>query len=571
MKEELILKLEELLKEDASEDTISRANEIKNDYLKACDVVTQEQLQKFLEDGGNSDDFEPKKDPLDSRFNELLVIFADRDQKQKKVLQSETTAKLKAKEEIIAAIEKLIAEEANIGKAFHAFKELQTKWNEIGNVSSKEYKNLQSAYHRHSHNFYYNMKLSKDLRELDFKRNLEQRTQLLTKIESLLPMESIRGIERMIALYRMEWSELGPTPPETIEPLRTKYRELIGQVYQKIRSFYQERQKDEEVHLEAKKKLLERAKAIADESFDNAKQWQTMTETLNHILEEWKKIGFGPRAENEKVWEDLRAAMNAFYNKKRDFFAGMKKVQKEGRDKKTAIIEKAEKIANTAHETFEEATKEILNLQQEWKTAGHVEQWEENKLWKRFREACDKFFVAKREKFSERDNEQQKNLELKEELVKKVEAFVPSGKTDEDLATLRSFSDEWKAISHVPFKEKQKIWEKFKNALDAKYDKLKLESSQKHLLKFKNSVESLSNSEDSGTLLRKEQNLIKDKISKLQQTINQYENNLGFFRNSKNMGGLLAEVESNLARAHEEMDMLKKKLKMFNEAPAAKS
>lgn len=204
MKEELILKLEELLKEDASEDTITRANEIKNDYLKACETVTQDQLQKFLEDGGNSDDFEPKKDPLDTRFNELLVIFADRDHKQKKVLQSEISGKLKAKEEIVAAIEKLIAEEANIGKAFHAFKELQTKWNEIGNVSSKEYKNLQSIYHRHSHNFYYNMKLSKDLRELDFKRNLEQRTQLLTKIESLLPMESIRGIERMITLYRME-------------------------------------------------------------------------------------------------------------------------------------------------------------------------------------------------------------------------------------------------------------------------------------------------------------------------------------------------------------------------------
>ena len=567
MKEELILKLEELLKEDASDDTITRANEIKNDYLKACETVTQDQLQKFLEDGGNSDDFEPKKDPLDTRFNELLVIFADRDLKQKKVLQSETSSKLKAKVEIVSKIEKLITEEGNIGKAFHAFKELQTKWNEIGNVSSKEYKNLQSIYHRHSHNFYYNMKLSKDLRELDFKRNLEQRTQLLTKIESLLPMESIRGIERMITLYRMEWSELGPTPPETIEPLRTKYRELIGQVYQKVRAFYQERQKDEEVHIEAKRKLLEKAKGIAAETFENGKQYQAMTETLNNLLEDWKKIGFGPKAENEKVWQELRSAMNTFYNKKRDFFAGIKKVQKEGRDKKTAIIEKVEKIAASAHDSFEDATKEILNLQQEWKTAGHVDQWEENKLWKRFREACDKFFIAKREKYAERDNEQLKNLQLKEDLVKKVEAFEPTSSTEDDLASLRSFSEEWKNISFVPFKEKQRIWEKFKNVLDSKYDKLKLESSQKHMLKFKNSVDSLSSSEDSGTMLRKEQSIIKDKINKLQQTINQYENNLGFFRNSKNMGGLLAEVESNLANAHEEMDMLKKKLKMFNEAP----
>jgi hypothetical protein len=564
MKEELILKLEELLKEDVSDEIISRADEIKNDYLKACETIHQDQLQKFLEDGGNSDDFEPRKDPLDTRFNELLVIFSDRESKFRKVLQSEVKDKLKGKEDIIAAMEKLIAEETNIGKAFHAFKELQTKWNEIGNVPSKDYKNLQSVYHRHSHNFYYNMKLSKDLRELDFKRNLEQRTQLLSKIESLLQMESIKGIERMISLYRMEWSELGPTPPETIEPLRTKYRELLGQVFQKIRGFYQERQKEEEVHIEAKKKLLERAKGIADENFDNPKQWQTMTETMNKIMEEWKTIGFGPRQENEKVWEDFRALMNTFYNKKRDYFAGLKKVQKEGRDKKIAIIEKAEKIAEIAHETFEEPTKQILQLQNDWKTAGHIEQWEENKLWKRFREACDKFFASKREKFSERDNEQAKNLQLKEELIKKVEAFAPSGKTDDDLKTLRSFSDEWKTIQHVPFKEKQKIWERFKTALDSKYDQLKIESKERHLLKFKNSVESLSNSEDSGHIIRKEQNLIKDKISKLQQTINQYENNLGFFRSSKGMAGLLTEVESNLKNAKEEMDLLKKKLKMFN-------
>ena len=566
MKEELILKLEALQKEEVSDEIISRADEIKNEYLKACETIQQEQLQKFIEDGGKSDDFEPKKDPLDTRFNELMVIFSDRETKFRKVLQSEVKGKLKAKEEIVNAIEKLIAEESNIGKAFHSFKDLQSKWNEIGNVPSKEYKNLQSIYHRHSHNFYYNMKLSKELRELDFKRNLEQRTQLLTKIESLLPMDSIKGIERMSTLYRMEWSELGPTPPETVEPLRTKYRELIGQVFQKVRAFYQEQQKEEVVHLEAKKKLLERAKAIADDNFENHKQWQSMTETLNKLLEEWKTIGFGPRKENEKVWEDLRACLNTFYNKKRDFFAEIKKGHKEGRDKKIAIIEKAEKIAETVYESFEDPTKQILQLQNDWKTAGHVEQWEENKLWKRFREACDKFFVAKREKFSSRDNEQLKNLELKEELTKKVEAFTPTGKTDDDLESLKSFSDEWKQIQHVPFKEKQRIWEKFKNTLDSKYDLLKLENNQRHLLKFKNSVESLSSSEDSSHILRKEQNLIKDKINKLQHTINQYENNLGFFRNSKNMAGLLTEVESNLSSAKNEMELLKKKLKMFAEA-----
>ena len=564
MKEELIQRLEAFLKEDVSDEILSRADEIKNEYLKACEDTLREQQQAFIAEGGNLDDFEPRKDPLDTRFNELLLIFTDRESKFKKIQANEVQSKLKEKEAIVAQLEKLIAEETNIGKAFNAFKELQTKWNEIGNVPSRDYKNLQSIYHRHAHNFYYNMKLSKDLRELDFKRNYEQRTQLLTKIESLIPMDSIKGIERMINLYRMEWSELGPTAPETVEPLRTRYRELIGQVYQKIRAFYQDRQKEESVNLEAKQKIRERAKAIAEENFENAKQWQTMSETLDRMFEEWKKIGYGPKGDNEKVWEDFRAALNTFYNRRRDFFAGLKKTFKDHRDKKMAIITKAEEIANAAHEHFEEPTKQILQLQNDWKNAGHIEQWEENKLWKRFRDACDKFFNAKRERFSERDAEQAKNLQLKEELIQRVEAFTPTGKANDDIAALKGFSEEWKTIQHVPFKEKQKIWERFKKALDAKYDQLKLEAKEMHLLKFKNSVESLSQSEDSGNILRKEKNAIREKINKLQATIAQYENNLGFFRNSKNMGGLLTEVESNLSRAKEEMELLQKKLKMFN-------
>jgi predicted DNA-binding protein YlxM (UPF0122 family) len=566
MKEELIQQLEDLLKEDVSTETLTRADEIKNQYLRACEEINNELLQTFLAEGGLADAFEAKKDPRDSRFNELLHIFVDRDVKFRKVQANEIQNKLKEKEQVIADLEKLIAEETNIGKAFQAFKELQTRWNEIGNVPSREYKNLQSIYHRHAHNFYYNMKLSKDLRELDFKRNFEQRSQLLVKIESLLPMENVRGIERMINLYRMEWSELGPTAPETVEPLRTRYRELIGQVYQKIRAYHQEKQKEEETHLVTKKNILERAKGIAAENFDTPKQWQTMTDTLNKLFEEWKATGFGPKSENEKVWEEFRGALNEFYKKKRDFFGDLKKSHKENRDKKVAIIAKAEEISKQAYESFEEPTKQILQLQSDWKSAGHIEQWEENKLWKRFREACDAFFNLKREKFASRDQEQVKNLELKEELVKRVEAFQPSGNSQEDVQSLRAFSDEWKTIQHVPIKDKQRIWEKFKKALDNCYDNLKLESNQRHLLKFKSNVDSLHQSDDSGNILRKEKNAIRDKINKLQAMINQYENNLGFFRNSKNMAPLLTEVESNLSRAKEEMEMLRQKLKMFTEA-----
>ena len=567
-KEELIAKLEELQKEELVAEVFTKADDLKNEYLRACEQLTHDQLQSFIAEGGNADDFEAKKDPLDSRFNELLLILSDRESKYKQVKREEVGGIIKAKEEIIAQLEKLIAEEVNIGKAFQQFKELQTKWNESGNVPNREYKNLQSIYHRHVHNFYYNMKLSKDLRELDFKRNLEHRTQLLSKIESLLQLESIKGIERMINLYRMEWSELGPTPAETIELLRVKYRELIGQVYQKIREFYQIRQKEESINLQLKQELLSQAQGIAAEQFDTMKQWQSMTERLTQLLEHWKKIGFGPKRENDKIWNEFRTALNTFYANKRNFFGELKKKFKANKDRKVAIIEKTEAIVATPPENWDDATKKILQLQKDWKEAGHLEQWEENRLWKRFREACDKFFEGKRAIVSTRDGEQLNNLKKKEELVERLEAFKPSGNVEEDLKALREFSNEYKSIDHVPFREKQKIWERYKTALDAKYDSLKLEASQMHLLKFRNNVEMLSQSEDSGNILRKEKSAIKEKINKLHATISQYENNLGFFRNSKNMEGLLTEVESNLQRAKDEMLLLQKKLKMFADMPA---
>ena len=569
MKQAIIDQLEVLIKEDQTDELFSKAEELGSEYLKACDQNNHELLDKFIAEGGNAAEFEAPKDPLDSHFNELIHILNDREKKFKKQHAKEVEEKLVAKQQVVTDLEKLVAEETNIGRAFQQFKELQSKWNDIGNVPMKEYKNVQSAYHRHVHNFYYNMKLSKDLKELDFKRNLEHRTALLSKIESLNQMESIKGVERLLNLYRMEWSELGPTAPETIEPLRTRYRELIAQALQRIREFYRSRQEDEKVHLEQKKVLLERVQAISADNFENARQWQTMTETIEKILDDWKKIGYAPKGDNDKVWHDLRSAINQFYSKKRAFFGELKKSYKENKEKKVAIVSKAEAISNATHETWDEPTQQLIQLQRDWKEAGHIDYGDENKLWKKFREACDKFFNAKNDFIKTRDADQYKNLELKEELIKRLESYQLSGKAEEDLKVLRDFSAEWKDIPHVPFKEKERIYTKYKKALDAKYDSLKLESGQMHLLKFKNNVDMLAGSDHSGKLISKERSIIKDRIQKLQGTINQYENNMGFFTHSKNMGGLLKEVEENLAKAKEEMELLKKKLKMLTEAKPA--
>jgi hypothetical protein len=564
MKEEIVAKLEDLIKEEISDEVFLKADEIKNEFLLASQHAEHEIHEKMLADGNGAEEA-PQKDPLDGRFNELMHILDDRARKFKKLKKEEVVSKMAAKEAVIDELQKLISGETNIGKAFNEFKALQQRWNEIGNIPNRSYKNLQAAYHRHVHNFYYNMKLSKDLRDLDLKRNLEFRLQLLSKIESLLAMDSVKGMERMLGLYRMEWSELGPTVIEKTDELRTQYRELISKVLQKIRDHYQERQQYESENLQIKNGLLEKLRALGEESLDSPRKWQKTADQVNDLVKEWKNTGYVSKQENEKIWNEFKKALSGFHSSRRQYFSGLKKEYRQHKETKLDIISKADEIASKTYEEWEVPTRNLVQLQKQWKDAGHVDNWDEHKLWKKFREACDKFFNAKRDFFAEMDKALEVNLEKKEELLKRLEAFAPSGHADEDVKALREFSLEWKSIPHVPFKDKQRIYEQYKKTLDAKYDSLKLEASQVHLIKFKNNVELLAHSQDASHLLQKERMLLQDRVKKLQSTITQYENNLGFFTNSKNMGGLLKEVEGNLDKARAELDLLKKKLKVFSE------
>lgn len=563
MKEEIIKRLEELTREEMSEETFLKADEIKNEFLLACQHADHALHENILSENHTGEENLPSKDPLDGRFNELIHILDDRERKYKKLRKDEVVQKLQAKEAVVEELQKLISEETNIGKAFNEFKSLQQRWNEIGNIPMRNYKNLQAAYHRHVHNFYYNMKLSKDLRDLDLKRNLEFRLQLLSKIESLLAMDSVKGMERMLGLYRMEWSELGPTVIEKTDELRSQYRELISKVLQKIRDHYQVRQKSEFENLDIKKGLLEKLVKVTEEEIDTPRQWQKISEVVNNLVAEWKKTGYVPRQDNERIWGEFKKALTSFHGRKRAYFSGLKKEYKQHKEAKIDMIRKAEELASATHEDWDSPTKDLIQIQKQWKDAGPVDSWDEHKLWKKFRDSCDKFFNAKRDYFAELDKSLEVNLEKKEELLNRMEAFAPTGKAEEDIRTLKDFSQEWKAIPHVPFKDKQRIYDRYKKILDAKYDALKLDSSQLHLIKFRNNVEMLAHAQDSSHLLQKEKLLLQDRIRKLQSTISQYENNLGFFSNSKNMGGLLTEVESNLNKARSELDLLKKKLKMF--------
>jgi hypothetical protein len=568
IKEGLIKQLEEFSQQEVSDNVIRKVEEVRNEFEYEISENHNQLLESFLAGGGHSSEFNPVKDPLDGRFKELINVLDLRFKKFKKNRKEDHKGGLKAKEEIIDKLNRLISEEENIGRAFSEFKSLQQQWNDIGNVPSAAYKNLLSIYHRHVHNFYYSMKLSRDLRDLDLKKNLEFRLSVLERMNALLSIDSIRIVEATLEKLHIEWSELGPTSRDTIEDMRARFREAFVKVTDKIKAHYQGRQDEEVRRVQVKKRLIEDMIAMSQKEISSPMGWQRQTEAVVEKITEWRKSGYISRKQSEELWKQFKAALNVFYLNKKNFFGDLKKGNKELKEKKKATCEKAESFATRTD--WDIATKEIIQLQRGWMNERRLEKREEDRMFKRFRAACDVFFEAKKEQFKEREEQFVKNLELKEAFIIRLKEFQSGDNVADNLKALKDFQTEWSQIGHVPMKDKDAISKKYHEALDKKYDEMRINQADLFLMKFRNKIEQLAGHSNGEELLRKERMHIADQGKKLEGTIKQYENNLGFFKNAKSAGSLLGDVEENLRKAKEEHDLVKKKLKIFSEVTAAK-
>ncbi len=567
MKDDLIKQLEEFVQEDVSDNLIRKVEEVRNEFEYEINENHNQLLESFLAGGGHTSEFVPAKDPLDGRYKELINVLDERIRKFKKDRKVGQRDVLKLKEDVIDKLNHLISEEENIGRAFSEFKSLQDQWNELGNIPGMTYKNLLSIYHRHVHNFYYSMKLSKDLRDLDLKRNLEFRNAVLDKMNALLSVDSIRTVESQLEKLRIEWSELGPTSRETIEGLRSRFRDAFVAVTDKIKAHYLGRQDEENKRIQAKKQLIEDMIAMSQKEVESPKGWQYQTEAVVEKITAWRKSGYIPRKESDALWKEFKAALNEFYLKKKNFFGNLKQGNKDLKEKKKAFCEKAESYATRTD--WDVATKEIIQLQRQWMDERRLERKEEDRMFKKFRAACDVFFEARENQFKERNAQYVKNLELKEAFIVRLMEFKPSDNIADNLKTLKDFQTEWIEIGHVPIKNKDAVFKKYHDALDKKYDEMRINQADLFLMKFRNKIEQLANHSNGEELLMKERRFIADQGKKLEAVIKQYENNLGFFKNAKSAGSLLGDVEENLRKAKEDHEIIKKKLKIFSEVTAS--
>ncbi|QQS31337.1 MAG: DUF349 domain-containing protein [Sphingobacteriales bacterium] len=586
MKETAIARLEQLIQDNNPQVLRSQYKTIRNDFntakrnliaqmrevfetewkerLKDNEVTAEAQQTEISAEAPEKPKFDPPTDPLDDQFEDLLKQAETIVAEYEKQLAAGREQKLAEKKQILENLTQLAHSvgATGIGETFKQFNALQDSWKSLGNIDDPRYKDMQLNHSYQVDLFYHNVNLMKEMRELDFKLNLERKNIILDKMQQLTGLDSIPEIEALVKELQHEWKGIGPVANEVKDEVNQKYREVIDAVYSKIRTHYGERKLNLQENLLAKKNLIEQIEALLQTDLTGLKNLQDKTEQVIGVQEAWKKIG--PSEQNEELWHTFRETCDKFFEAKQLFFKSIDQEREKNKLQKIALCEKAEALQHD-HD-WKHTTDTLVNLQKEWKEVGPAKPSEERKLWDRFRSACDRFFEAKKEHFSSRGNSEQENLEKKLALIAKVEAYEFVEDRDENFRMLQEIGKEWKEIGFVPIKEKERLQKTFSAALDEKYEKLKLGREQRIAMKFKSRVESLAHSGNVDNAVKSEQQAIKNRITELQNDIAQYENNLGFFTNAKPDNPLLKEVRNKIEKLKNEVDDLKHKLKMLTQA-----
>lgn len=562
MKTELINKLEELLTKDAGE-VAHDVRALQKEYQKQWTIEFENAKLAFVQEGGKAADFEYPKQQDDLRFEELLEKFISLKKESDAKAASEQARNLIIKQEIIAKIKDLSHLSENVGAAIKKLQELQTEWKESGAVSSHKYKEVQAEYSKAIEEFYYNLKIYRDLQEHDLKKNFENKTILIEKLKALAGLENIKETERLIKVYRNEWEELGPVPNAKWEALKAEYKSALDEIYAKVKGFYHAAEEKKEINLQDKLAIIEKVKEVLT-TLENSGpgKWNGATETILALQNQWKSVGRTTEKDNEKVWGEFRSLCDNFFERKKAFFAGLNEKFAAARKIKAELIAKAEE---TQHSTdWQKATQVFFKLQEEWKKYPSNGDKEEPKLYQRFRNACNTFFEAKKANFAEQDIAFDENLKLKEDIIARLNAFVPTDDNKINHEELKKFSTEWSAIGHVPLKDKKRINESFFSKLDEFYDKMNIDRKEKGEIQFKNKIERMGSGNNAFETLRRENDHLKKIADEIKSNLLKYENNLGFFKHSKG-NPLMKEFENKIAEEKTKLDEIQAKRKLITE------
>ena len=568
-REELICKLNDLLQEEDIDKIKPKVGAIKVAFIEKtkaefASILAIENVEESTDEEGAP--AEPI-DALEQRFNEVFNVYKEKKAKHLEQLEEQKRVNLLAKQQILEQLKELINTDESLKTTYDKFKELQEQWKEIGAVPKAEVNNLWQNYHFLVEKFFDKVKINRELRDLDTKKNLEAKISLCEKVEELILEKSIMKSFKKLQGYHQEWKEIGPVPNDKREELWERFKTATDKINARRKEHYFVIKDQQDANCAAKLAFVEEAKKITEDVPTTLKGWQDKGIQLNDLFKSWKTIGPAAKAENEKLWDEFKSVLDGFFAIKKDYFSKLKDEQYNNYNLKLDLCAQAEAVKDSTN--WGETTKILINLQNEWKKIGSVPKRMSEKIWKRFRGACDEFFKRKDAHFANASEHYEGNLAGKKALIEAIKNLVINPKNShESFDQLKQLQRDWMEIGHVPMKEKDAIQKAYRDAVNAKLDELKAQGVQISNTNFKNKIENIRSNPNANHIINKERNLIFTKIQSMKEDVSLWENNIGFLSRSKNAELLKAEFEKKIQNAKQEIIELEEKLKILDEQGA---
>ncbi len=562
-REKLVEMLEELVNQEDINGVKTKVALIRVAFLKYSREIAFKQLEIFTAAGGNKEDFVQVNDEIEEKFNGIFGIYREKkshfNEEQEKIKQLNLEAKL----EILEQLRNLINSEETLKHTYDEFKALQDKWRSIGLIPKTEVNTLWQNYHFLVEKFFDKVKINKELKDLDLKKNLELKVELCEKAEELLIESSIMKSFKELQKLHEQWKEVGPVPQDKKDEIWDRFKGATDKINTRRRDYYEKLHQDLQGNYDSKLALVEKAKEVVAGNAVSIREWQDKTNNVNELFKLWRSIGPAPRKVNDEVWAQFKACLDSFFVTKSDYFNKIKDQQVNNYNLKFDLCLQAESLMNSTD--WKNTTRDLINLQKDWKEIGPVPRKHSDKIWKRFRAACDSFFNNKDTFFSSIHERESENLASKIELIKLVEEYPYTGDKSENLKVIKDFQRKWMEIGHVPIKEKERLQNEFRKVVDKQLDRLNISSVEVNSSNFRARVETFKETPDAGRTLYREVNFLQGKIAKMNEDIALWENNMGFLAESKNAKLLKDEFDKKIQKSKQEIKLMEAKIKMMKD------
>ncbi len=558
-KQEVLERVKEIAHSDDTPNK-EELDHLKTAFYKILFTEREAKTKEYLENGGEPDKFVLLPDETEEAFKAEMQIIKEKRAKIFLEQEAEKQANLQKKLEIIEKIKAMAISPEEANNSYNDFKTLQQEWKEIKAVPADKANELWRNYQLYVEQYYDLLKLNSEAREYDFKKNLEAKTALCEAAEKLADEEDVIAAFHQLQDLHQEYREIGPVAKDLRESIWARFKAASTVINKKHQQYFEDIRAKEEKNLEAKTALCEKMEAINLDDIKTAAQWEQITKDVIAMQQEWRTIGFAPQKMNVKIFERFRTVNDTFFTKKAEFFKTLKSLYAENLEKKKKLVEKAQELADSTE--WKKTGDKLVALQKEWKATGIVPRKQGELLWKSFMEACNKFFDARNKANAGTRNIERTNLDKKREVISQLKALLENPVENAQQA-LQKLTEQYNAIGHVPFKDKDALYQEYHEVLDKIYKELNVSNAKRRLSNFKNNLKSVT--EKGGDALDNERNRLLRRYDQLRSDITTYENNLGFLNAASKKGNsLVEEMNRKVQKLKDELELIKQKIKAID-------